>query len=295
LQLEKVRSKSRSRGGWLDYLNVIKPRETALLVFIGVVAAYMAGNGLVPLQRSITIFATILLASAGANGLTNYLDRHLDARMERTRRRVLPSGRLFPAENALYFNLSLSVLGLILAWILHPVVFGVGLAGTLSAVVYRKRATCVFPQGMIASCTPVLMGWLSVSTKLSWETLFLCVLISVWLPGHIWSVMLAHQQDYRQAGISFFPVNREFKPVSFILLGFSIVLTMASLGLYFYSDLGWLYLSVALIAGLIMIYASWRLMRSRSTRDAWKLYKYSSFPYLGVLFLTIALDLWLKI
>jgi heme o synthase len=294
MQIEDIVVKTKSRGGWLDYINVIKPRETVLLVFIGMVTAFIAGEGSVPVERAVAILLAILTASAGANGLTNYLDRHVDARMERTCHRALPSGRLFPAQNALYFCLALSSAGLAMAWFLHPLAFASDLVGTIAAVVYRKRVTCVFPQGVIASCAPVLMGWLAIRTSVNWETLLLCVLISAWLPSHIWSIMLAHRADYRQAGITYFPLNREFKSVSRILVGFSLILVMASLGLYAASDFGWLYLGVALTAGLVMIYASWRLMRSQSSRDAWKLYKYSSFPYLGLLFLVMALDIWLR-
>ncbi len=295
MQLENARLRNQSRGRWRDYLNVIKPRETALLVFIALTTAFLAGNGVVPFDRALLIFIAVLLASAGANGLTNYLDRGIDARMERTRQRALPAGRIFPPENALYFCLTLSAGGLIVAWFLHPLVLVTDLAGTLSAIVYRKRVTCVFPQGMIASCAPVLMGWLAVNASVNWQTLLLCLLISLWLPSHIWSIMLSHREDYLQAGISYFPINHNFLFVSRILLGLSILLALAALGLYWVSDLGWLYLGVALTTGLLMVYASWRLMRSRSSRDAWRLYKYSAFPYLGLLFLTIAVDIWLRL
>jgi protoheme IX farnesyltransferase len=294
MQLQNIKIKTKTLGAWLDYLNLIKPRETALLVFIGLVSAFIAGNGDVSVGQAAIIFLAILTASAGANGLTNYLDRHLDARMERTRRRALPSGRIFPAENALYFCLALAVTGLALSWFLHPLVFLADLVGTTSAVVYRKRVTCVFPQGVIASCAPVLMGWLAVRTTVNWQTLWLCVLISFWLPSHIWSIMLAHREDYLQAGIIYFPISRSFRSVTKILLLFSVVLVAASLGLYAASDYGWFFLGVALASGLTMIFASWRLMRSQSSQDAWRLYKYSSFPYLGLLFFTMALNIWLK-
>jgi heme O synthase-like polyprenyltransferase len=75
---------------------------------------------------------------------------------------------------------------------------------------------------------------------------------------------------------------------------FSVVLVAASLGLYAASDYGWFFLGFALASGLTMIFASWRLMRSQSSQDAWRLYKYSSFPYLGLLFFTMALNIWLK-
>ena len=286
--------KSRSRGNLADYINVIKPRETALLVFIGVITALTAADGNLPIGRVLFILAAILIASAGANGLTNYLDRHLDARMERTRRRALPSGRIFPAERALYFTAALTAAGLTAAWFLHPWALVADLVGTAAAVIYRKRVTCVFPQGMIASCAPVLMGWFAVRTDFNWEILLLCILIAVWLPSHIWSIMTAHREDYRQAGLCYFPMSSNQHTVSRLLFVFCLLLFAASIGLYFAGSFGHLYLIVAAVSGLTVIYAGWRLMVSGASRDAWKLYKLSAFPYLGVLFLGMGLDLWLR-
>ena len=299
-QIEAVKSPAKSeikginRGSIRDYIDVIKPRETALLVFIGVIAALIAANGNLSAERAFYILAAILTASAGANGLTNYLDRQVDARMERTHLRALPSGRIYPAERALYFTAVLTAVGLAAAWFLHPWAFAADIIGTGAAVIYRKRVTCVFPQGMIASCAPVLMGWFAVKTALNWEILLLCVLIAVWLPSHIWSIMTAHREDYRQAGLCYFPMSSSPGKISRILFFFCILLFTASIGLYFAGSFGHLYLIVAAAFGLIMIYAGWRLMVSGASGDAWKLYKLSAFPYLGILFLAMGLDLWLR-
>ncbi len=145
-----------------DYLEVTKPRETGLLVFIGVITAVVASFGSISLGRFFFTLAAILVASAGANGLTNYLDREIDARMERTRHRALPSKRIYPPERALFFTAGLTVIGLVMAWYLHPYAFLADSVGTAAAIIYRKKVTCVFPQGMIASCAPVLMGWFAV-------------------------------------------------------------------------------------------------------------------------------------
>jgi heme o synthase len=121
------------------------------------------------------------------------------------------------------------------------------------------------------------------------------VLIAAWLPSHIWSIMIAHREDYRQAGITYFPLSRSVNFVSRILFGFSLVLYAASLGLYFAGDFGLMYLVIANVTGLITVYASLRLMHSHNSKDAWKLYKFSAFPYLGLLFLAMGLDMWLRV
>jgi len=294
MQSQEIRIKIKSRGGLKDYLDVIKPRETGLLVFIAGITALVATGGSVTAGRFFVLMAAVLLASAGANGLTNYLDREIDSRMQRTRHRALPSGRIFPPARALIFTAGLSAAGLVLAWYLHPYVFLADFIGTAAAVIYRKRVTCVFPQGAIASCAPVLMGWLAVKPALGWEILFLCILIAVWLPSHIWSIMIAHKEDYFRAGITYFPVNSSINTVSRILLVFCILLVGASLALYYFGDFGLLYLAAAAALGIIMIYASLRLLFSHNPKNAWKLYKISAFPYLGLIFLAMGLDICIR-
>lgn len=291
MQLQNIKVGIKSRGTPGDYLEVLKPSETGLLVFIGVVTAHLAANGSLPLDRSLMILATLLAASAGANGLTNYLDREIDSRMERTRERALPSGKIYPANRALYLTAGLSILGLAMAWCLHPLAFLADLIGTSAAVIYRKRVTCVFPQGMIASCTPILMGWFAMTSSLNWTILFLCLLVAVWLPSHIWSIMIAHKGDYLRAGITYFPVNRDEKLVTKWLLVSCLLLYAASLGLYFVGHFGLLYLAAANLLSILIVYSGWSLVSSTTSRQAWRLYKISAFPYLGAIFLFIALDL----
>ena len=276
-----------------NYIEVLKPRESGLLTFIGVATAIIAGDGYPPLGLLLLAFVAILFASAGANGLTNYLDRDVDARMQRTRHRALPSKRIEPPKKVLPLIIGLIIIGLVLAWLLHPLVFLFDLIGTIVAVTWRKRVTCVFPQGAIASCAPVLMGWFAIKPAFGWEIILLCVLIAVWLPSHIWSVMVANRDDYLGAGIDYFPVNREAKEVVKIILIFCLMLYAASIGLYFVGDFGWLYLVAANLLGITIVYASLRLVISGISRDAWRLYKLSTLPYLGLLFLDMCLDIWL--
>ena len=236
---------------------------------------------------------TILLASAGANGLTNYLDRDVDAQMQRTKNRALPSKRIYPPEKVLPLTIGLIIVGLALAWQLHWLVFVADLIGTTAAVVWRKRITCVFPQGVLASCTPVLMGWFTIKPTFSWEIIFLCLLIAVWLPLHVWSVMIANRKDYLSAGLDYFPMNIEVKQAVRVLLLFSLVLYVASIALYFIGSFGWLYLVLANLLGIIMVYGTLRVVISIVSKAAWRLYKLSAFPYLGLIFLVMCLDIWL--
>jgi len=285
--------RSRIKGTVWKYIEVLKPRETVLLTFIGFCAAVVAGGGQPQIGTLLLATLAILLGSGGANGITNYLDREVDARMQRTQHRPLPSKRIFPAAKMLPLAISLVVVALIIAWFLHPLCFLFGLLGVIAASTWRKKITCVFPQGAIAGCAPVLIGYLAISHQLDLTVLFLCILIGFWIPLHVWSVMIANREDYRQAGITYFPLSWEAKDAIKVLLGLSVLLYGSSIGLYHFSDLGLPYLVVANILGILMVLATARLVVSGASHDAWRLYKLTAFPYLGIMFLTMGLNLWL--
>lgn len=284
---------ARIKGTVWKYVEALKPRETILLTFIGLCAAAIAGGGQPQIGTLLLATLAILLGSGGANGLTNYLDREVDSRMQRTQHRVLASKRIFPAAKILPLVIILMLAGLVIAWFLHPLCFLFGLLGVIAASTWRKRITCVFPQGAIAGSAPVLIGYLAISHQLDLTILFLCILIMFWIPLHVWSVMIANREDYRQAGITYFPLSWEVKDVIKVLLGLSVLLYGSSIALYHFSDLGLPYLVVANILGVLMVLATARLLITGASHDAWRVYKLTAFPYLGIMFLTMALSLFL--
>jgi len=284
--VEKPRGK-----GIIDYITVLKPRETVLLAFIGICAAFIAGQGSAPWDVLLLALAAISMGSAGSNGLTNYLDRDVDARMRRTHLRALPAKRIVPARRALVWSIFLILVALTLAWFLHPLCFVFGLAGTVAASVFRKRVMCVI-QGGIAGCAPVLIGYVAVSHRLDTTILLLCVLIAIWIPLHVWSVMVANREDYLQAGVAYFPVTWRPRDAIKILLALSVMLYAASIALWVVAELSWFYFAFANILGIAMVYANYNLLRSGTSLDAWKVYKLSAFPYLGVIFIVLCLDFW---
>ncbi len=238
------------------------------------------------------VFIAVLLGSGGCNGLTNYLDRNVDIQMMRTCGRALPSQRIHPPEKMLPLAMGLVIGALVLAYILHPLCFAFGLAGTIASVTYRKRSVCVF-QGTIAGCAPVLIGYLALSPHLNWTILFMCLLIIVWIPLHVWSVMVARRDEYEKADIAYFPLTLKDATSMKLLFSLSVILYAVSLLLWHIADFGWFFFTIANITGAIMVWASIRLLRNMKSRDSWRIYKISSFPYLGVIFLAMCLNFWL--
>jgi protoheme IX farnesyltransferase len=285
---------ARRRGGWiLNYIKVLKPRETVLLTFIGLCAALVAWGWLAPFPTREFLLAALalLIGSGGTNGLTNYIDRDVDSKMQRVRYRPLPSKKIFPPQKMLPWAISLVVGGLITAWFLDPLCFAFGAFGVVVAITWRKKITCAFPQGAIAGCSPVIIGYTAISHQLDLTLLFLCLLIAFWTPLHVWSVMIANHEDYRQAGITYFPISWEVKNSIRVLLIPAAFLLGSSIALYYYSEFGTFYLTVACILGILMAVSTARLAFTGVSRDAWRVYKLTAFPYLGIIFLAMVIDL----
>jgi len=274
------------------YWEVLKPRETAMLTFIGLAAALAAGGA--PPGRLLVAGLAILLGSAGCNGLTNYLDRAVDARMQRTRHRALPSGRITPAEGVLPLAASLVVTGLGLAWLLSPRAFAFGLLGTLAAVLWRKTHLTHL-LGAISGSAPVLVGWFAINSRASPTLGVLVLLILLWVPLHVGSLMLAWRQDYWQAGVRIFPLTWPERRLAVVLGLLSLVVAATGLGLYWVAGLGWLFLGVTIPLGAFLVTAGGRLALAPSHPAALRLHRIATYPYLGAVFLALPLDLWLAV
>ncbi len=280
------------QGAFLDYITVLKPVETSLLAFIGICSAIIAAGGYPSAKVFALTLIAIFLGSAGSNGLTNYLDREVDARMMRTSNRALPSGRIYPPQKILPLIIGLIVVALALAWVLHPLCFLFGLIGVIASAIWRKTISCTF-LGMVAGCSPVLIGWFAISPAFDSRILLLCCLVAIWTPIHVWCVMIANREDYLGAGLHYFPLSWQVKDVVKILFGLSILLYLVSILIYFAGDFHLPYLIVVNILGILMVYANGRLLFSTTSAAAWQVYKLSAFPYLGIIFLTMCLDIWL--
>ena len=146
------------------------------------------------------------LTVAGAAMLNNYLERDLDRRMERTRRRPIAAGAVSP-RRALAVSLcatAAGVLGLLLVAGTPAAVLA--LCGAVYYVVVytlflKPRTPLSALPGGIAGIFPALIGWTAAGGGWSHDIVFVCALIVVWSPPHFWALSLALKDDYASSGI----------------------------------------------------------------------------------------------
>ena len=274
------------------YVRVLKPRETVLLTLIGSCTAIVASDANPDLWRFLIVTLVVSLGSGGTNGLTNYLDRHVDARMYRTRGRVLPSRLIDPPQKALVWSGLLVVCSLAVSLYLHPYAFVAGVIGVSFALIGRKTWATHF-MGSFSSCGPVLVGWFSMNPNINWTVVLMSVLIVLWLPIHVWNLMISSREDYIQAGVDIFPLNHGVLITARISVFLSVLLYVASLSLYILGGFGWIYLISANVGGLSMIWATLQILQNRDKGSAYRVFKTSAYPYLGLIFVSLPLDVWI--
>lgn len=275
------------------YLRVLKPRETALLTLIGLCTAIVAGNGSPPLARFLLVAVTIILGSAGTNGLTNYLDRRVDALMKRTQRRVLPSKLIDPPEKALAWSASLVIVALALALYLHPYAFMAGSVGVAAGLIARKTWATHF-LGTFSSCGPVLVGWFAIDPTMSPTVALLALVILLWLPIHVWNLMIASEDDYLRAGVNMFPLNHGIALTGRVSVILSLLLYAASLSLHMAGHFGWVYFVAANLGGILMVRATVQMLYTGNRTAAYRIFKTSAYPFLGLTFIGLCADVWLR-
>ena len=276
-----------------DFWNLLKPRVMSLVIFTGFAGMFLAPASIHPLLFVISLFA--IAAGAGASGAINqWYDRDIDAVMQRTQNRPIPSGAVEPAE-ALSFGLVISALSVLLlglaanwlaAGLLAFTIFFYGVIYTI----WLKRST---PQNIViggaAGALPPVIGWAAVTGTLSIEPLILFAIIFMWTPPHFWALALFRNDDYTRANVPMMPVvagaaetRRQILIYAVLLAPLGVVPTLIGMSSIFYGIL-------AGALGLNFVRLSWQLFRAPDDQVARRLFGFS-IVYLFLLFLALVVD-----
>jgi heme o synthase len=281
------------------YVSLTKPRIMTLLLITTLAAMFIAERQQ-PLPAADfvrVVLVTLLggaLASGGAAALNCYLDRDIDAVMNRTRRRALPTGLLQPWQ-VLVYGLVLSVLAvtLVLAFV-NPLAAALVLAGHVYYVVvytmWLKRWTSQnIVIGGAAGAIPPLVGWAAVTGGLALPAVLLFAIIVAWTPAHFWALALLNRKDYAAAGVPMLPAVAGERKTKRRILVYAVLVVVATLVLYMVHAMGVLYLAVALALGSGLIYMALRLFYDQGHGQARRMFMYSNI-YLALLFLAMVVD-----
>ena len=277
-----------------DYVSLTKPRIISLLLLTAVATMFVADPSGPPLATVLWTMLGGYLAAGGAGAINHYLERESDARMERTRRRPLASGRISPVRG-LAFGVALGVLATAqLALTVNALTAGLALGGLLGYVfVYTLWLKPRTPQNIVlggaAGAIPPLVGWAAATGELSAQALWLFAIVFLWTPPHFWALSLLISDDYARTGVPMLPVVRGEIATRRQIVGYAALLMAISVGPVLTGLFGALYLAAALALGAGFTGLAIALLTRPSRAAARRLYL-SSLAYLALLFCAMALD-----
>ena len=290
------------------YYELTKPKIWYLLVFTAFGAAVTASN-IYHIGISLATWALMLggvaAGSAAANTLTNYHDRDIDAIMERTKNRPIPSRRIFPAEKARNFGLILAVISLVCSFsisftnsfwngIWAGFFMAFGLADNIlvySHLLKRKSRTNIVLGGFSGGA-PAMIGYVAVTTQGLWDLgLVMAGLVFVWIPMHIWALTLHFKEDYNKVNVPMLTAVQSEKTSVRVIAGTTLMMVLFSIIPFFLTNNGEkivndVYLYTAIVSGAIMLILSIWVLTKPSEKASWTLFKFSS-PYLAILFIAL--------
>lgn len=276
-----------------QYWSLIKSLQTALLLTTGI-SGFMSARCPVlniPLLLGVTI--SLFFAISGSTVLNMWFDRDIDARMNRTCWRPLPSGDISPRE-AFTFGLLLSFLGVGLGLVID-VLFGVVIfAGIFfDVIVYtvwlKRRTAWAIIWGGISGGMPVLAGRVAGTGEIEWVGIALALAIIFWIPTHILTFSMKYHDDYRFAGLPTFSsaygfdTTRKILAVSSVLAAVAMIISAVGIGI----SIGFLRLIGILSFGLFILAVRSYVRPSKKLNFG--LFKYASLYMLSTMLL-IAFD-----
>ena len=283
-------SAARSR----DYVALAKPRLN-LLVVASTLVGYAMGPGdpLGLLQVIGLLFGTGLVAG-GASAFNQVLERDLDALMRRTRTRPLPDQRLQPIEGVL-FGSALTLIGVLMIVAASNVLASAVALTTLIiyAGIYtplKRRSSLGTVIGAIPGALPPIIGWAAVSGEISVGAWVLFGIMFLWQLPHFLAIAWMYREDYARAGFPMLPVlepdGRSTGRQAFVYAAALVPLSLAPTAMHMSGDL---YLAGALALGVVFAWLTFAFARSRSMRDARRLF-FASIVYLPLLWILMIAD-----
>ena len=281
------------------YVALTKPRIIELLLVTTIPTMFVAQRGWPDFGLVLATLIGGTLAAGGANAINMYIDRDIDAIMDRTKGRPLVTGAMTPRA-ALVFALAIEIVSFVVLW------YFVNLLSALLAVsatafyvfIYtmwlKRRSKQNIVIGGAAGAVPVLIGWSAVTNSLAWTPVLLFAVIFIWTPPHFWALAVRYRDDYAAADVPMLPVVASLRRTTLEILVYTIVMWAVSLLVGPVAGLGWIYaVGALLLGGLFTYYAGYLFHLARTDRAdvarAMRLFHFS-ISYLTLLFLLMAVD-----
>ncbi len=282
------------RARLAGYVALTKPRIIELLLITTVPTMVVAEGGI---PSGWLILNTVLggaFAAGGANAINMYVDRDIDALMERTKGRPLVTGVVTPRAG-LTFAIGLEVLAF--AWLTYWVNLLSAVLAVAACLFYvfiytlwlKRTSKSNIVIGGAAGAAPVLIGWSAVTNSLDWAPVVLFAVIFYWTPPHFWALAIKYKDDYATADVPMLPSVASLRTTATRILLYTLLLWGLTLAFSPIAHMGPLYLGAAIVLGAVFTWYAVSLRRTPTTKLAMRVFTWS-ITYITLLFGAMALD-----
>jgi len=240
------------------YYNLTKPGIIYGNILTAAAGFLLASAGHIKFRLLIATLAGTCLVIAAACVFNNYIDRGIDQKMARTRRRALAKGTI-PGRDALAFGAVLGSLGfLILGLWVNALVFGIGVVAFVDYVALyglsKRRSVHGTLVGSVAGAAPVVAGYCAVSGRLDGGALILFLILAAWQMPHFYAIAMYRFDDYKAAGLPVLPVKKGFRAAKIQIVLYVMAFITANILLSAFGYAGYVYLTVMTLLGLAWLW-----------------------------------------
>lgn len=258
----------------------------------------LASKGHIKLTLLLAALAGTSLVIASACVFNNYIDRDIDQRMARTKKRALAK-KLIPARNALIYGVVLGLVGfIILIAYVNWLTVAIGASAFLVYVFlytfskrYSVHSTIV---GSLSGSAPPVAGYCAVTNNLDGAALLLFLVMAFWQMPHFYAIAIYRLKDYSAAGLPVLPVKKGVPVVKIQIILYILGYIVAVSLLKAYGYTGYTYLVVVLAVSLAWLRLAAKGFRRNSQDQQWarSVFLFSLLVTLVFSFM-ISVDAWL--
>lgn len=277
-----------------SYWVILKPRLSFLVVISTILSFLYASDG----GHSIWDWALLgllgFLITGSANIYNQVIEMELDAKMDRTKSRPLPTQNLFPKEAIIYGALLLGIGIGGLLWKFNVLAAALSLVSFLLYVLVYTPLKRVTPLsvlvGAFPGAIPILVGCIAASGQFYPDYLILFGIQFFWQFPHFWAIAWVLDDDYQKAGFYMLPFGRgKDTTAAYYIFIYTVAMVLVSLFPSFLQLVGHWYTGVAISLGVVFLFLTLMHMK-KLNNDSAKRVMFFSFLYLPVVQLLLAFD-----
>lgn len=240
------------------YYELTKPERTYANILTAAAGFLLASKWHIDFVLFIATLGGMSLIVASACALNNYIDRGLDAKMPRTRKRALVQ-KVLPPSHVLTYAAILGVVGFAVLWFyVNTLVVVLGVVAYLDYIVlygYTKRHTVHGTlAGTISGAMPIVAGYCAVTDHIDASAVILFLAMTFWQMAHFFAIAIYRLEDYKAGGIPVLPARKGIYRTKVQIMIYTAAFAITAVCLSVFGHAGYLYAAIMAFLGGVWVW-----------------------------------------